>query len=113
MFQDGVEIFERQPKSEVYENSIRVTLPLASKELLLSEDEKRVYCELVGKSLRMSELTAATGFGRTKVLSILRALIDGGTPLSPGLEEGRGILLQDRFCSSLDSLVSIDIEPLK
>ncbi|MCH3925294.1 MAG: AAA family ATPase [Atopobiaceae bacterium] len=81
-------IFERQPKFEVYENSIRVTLPLASRELPISEDERKVYRELVGKSFQMSELTQATGFGRTKVLSILKALIDKGYASVSGT--GRG-----------------------
>lgn len=55
-----------------------MTLPLANRELPISEDERKVYRELVGKSLQMSELTQTTGFGRTKVLSILKALIDKG-----------------------------------
>lgn len=81
-------IFERQPRFEVCENSIRVTLPLANRELPISEDERKVYRELVGKSLQMSELTQTTGFGRTKVLSILKALIDKGH--APVSDTGRG-----------------------
>lgn len=82
-------IFERQPEFEVCENSIRVTLPLASRELPISEDERKVYRELVGKSLQISELTQATGFGKTKVLSILKALIDKGHASVSGT--GRGM----------------------
>ncbi len=82
-------IFERQPEFEVCENSIRVTLPLASRELPISEDERKVYRELVGKSLQMSELTQATGFGKTTILSILKALIDKGHASVSGT--GRGM----------------------
>lgn len=65
-----------------------MTLPLASRELPISEDERKVYRELVGKSFQMSELAQATGFGRTKVLSILKALIDKGHASVSGA--GRG-----------------------
>ena len=79
---------ERQPKFEVYENSICVTLPVISKEMSLTDDERKVYRELVGRSLRMSEITARTGFGRTKAQAIARALVDRGYVSVSGV--GRG-----------------------
>ena len=79
---------ERQPKFEVYENSVCVTLPVASEETGLSEDERRVYRELVGRSLQMSEITARTGFGRTKAQAIARVLVDKGYASISGT--GRG-----------------------
>lgn len=65
-----------------------VTLLLASRELPISEDERKVYRELVGKSFQMSELAQVTGFGRAKALSILKALIDKGHASVSGT--GRG-----------------------
>ena len=79
---------ERQPQFKVYENSICVTLPLASKEMQLSDDERRVYHELVGRSLQMSELTERTGFGRTKAQGIAKALVERGFASVSGT--GRG-----------------------
>ena len=79
---------ERQPQFEVFENSILVILPLLSEETDLSDDEGRVYRELVGRSLQMSELTERTGFGRTKVQAILGGLVDKGYVFVSG--KGRG-----------------------
>ena len=79
---------ERQPQFKVFENSILVILPLFSEEMNLSDDEGRVYRELVGRSLQMSELTEKTGFGRTKIQEILAGLVDKGYASVSG--RGRG-----------------------
>ena len=79
---------ERQPQFKVFENSILVILPLFREETDLSDDEGRVYRELVGRSLQMSELTERTGFGRTKVQEILEKLINRGYASVSG--RGRG-----------------------
>ena len=85
---DAYRGLERQPKFEVYGNSVCVTLPVAGKETGLSDDERRVYRELVGRSLQMSEITTRTGFGRTKAQAIARALVDKGYASVTGV--GRG-----------------------
>ena len=69
---------ERQPQFKVFENSILVILPLFSEEMDLPDDEGKVYRELVGRSLQMSELTEKTGFGRTKTQEILEGLVEKG-----------------------------------
>lgn len=79
---------ERQPQFKVFENSILVILPLFFEDMALSDDERRVYRELVGKSLQMSELTERTGFGRTKVQTIIKGLVEKGYASVSGT--GRG-----------------------
>ncbi len=79
---------ERQPQFKVFENSILVILPLFSEEMDLPDDEGRVYRELVGRSLQMSELTEKTGFGRTKTQEILEGLVEKGYVFVSG--RGRG-----------------------
>ena len=85
---DAYRGLERQPKFEVYENSICVILPVAGEEMGLTDDERKVYRELVGRSLQMSELTARTGFGRTKAQGIVRRLVEKGYASVTGV--GRG-----------------------
>ena len=63
-------------------------LPLFSEEMDLSDDERRVYRELVGRSLQTSELTERTGFGRTKDQEILEKLVKKGYVSVSG--RGRG-----------------------
>lgn len=72
----------------MFENSILVILPIFSEKMSLSDDEGRVYRELVGRSLQMSELTEKTGFGRTKIQEILAGLVDKGYASVSG--RGRG-----------------------
>lgn len=79
---------EKQPQFKVYENSICVKLPLLVETLPLSDDERKVYRGLFGRSLQMSELTELTGFGRTKVQAILRGLVSKGYASVSG--RGRG-----------------------
>lgn len=85
---DAYRGFEVQPQFKVFENSICVILPVVSREAALSDDERRVYRELVGRSLRMSELTARTGFGRTKAQALAKGLVDKGFVAVSGV--GRG-----------------------
>lgn len=51
---DAYRGYERQPKFEVYKSSVCVTLLVANEEMPLLDDERRVYRELVGRSLQMS-----------------------------------------------------------
>ena len=79
---------ERQPKFEVYENSICVVLPLTRGETPLSDDENKVLQALIGRSLQMSEICTKTGFGRTKAQAIVKGLVEGGYAVVSGT--GRG-----------------------
>ncbi len=69
---------ERQPKFEVYENSICTVLPLTKDSTPLSDDENKVLQALIGRSLQMSEICTKTGFGRTKAQAIVKGLVEGG-----------------------------------
>lgn len=79
---------ERQPKFEVYENSICTVLPLTREAIPLSDDEAKVLRGLIGRSLKMSEICAKTGFGRTKAQALVKGLVEGGYAVVSGT--GRG-----------------------
>ena len=70
---------EVKPRFEVYENSIKVILPVMKKELNLSDDEKLIYESFSGnRRLSSSEVVEYTGFGKTKVVKLLKSLVDEG-----------------------------------
>lgn len=80
---------EVKPRFEVYENSIKVVLPVMKRELNLSDDEKRIYESFSGKrKLSSSEVVEHTGFGRTKTVNLLKSLVDQGLIKVEG--RGRG-----------------------
>jgi ATP-dependent DNA helicase RecG len=80
---------EVNPQYGVFENSIRVTLPVIQKKILLSDDEHLIYQALSGyKRLSSSEIAVATGFGKTKVVSLLKSLTEQGYVIPVG--SGRG-----------------------
>lgn len=70
---------EVKPRFEVYENSIKVILPVMKKGLDLSDDEKLIYQSFSGnRKLSSSEVVEYTGFGKTKVIKLLKSLVDQG-----------------------------------
>lgn len=78
-----------KPKYGVFENSIMVTLPLIQQALSLSDDERLIFQALSPKrKMSSSELAEATGFGKTKVVSLLKALFEQGLINMSG--SGRG-----------------------
>jgi len=80
---------EVNPQYGIFENSIRVTLPVVQRNTLQSEDERLVYQSLSGyKKLSSSEIAAVTGFGKTKVVSLLKSLTGQGFVKPVG--SGRG-----------------------
>ena len=81
---------EVKPQYAVFENSIRVTLPVFQLKNPLSADEKLIYQTLSGrKKMSSSEIAAVTGFGKTKVVSLLKSLTEQGYVKQIG--SGRGI----------------------
>ncbi|MDD7408503.1 MAG: ATP-binding protein [Anaerovoracaceae bacterium] len=65
-----------KPVFDVMDNSIRVILPVIS-DFSLNEDEKMIYSLLSGSGpLSTGEVAAQVPFGRSKVLSILRDLVE-------------------------------------
>lgn len=77
------------PQFGVFDNSIKVTLPLLQLKSSLGKDE-RLICETLSgyKKLSSSEIATATGFGKTKVVNLLKSLIEQGLVKSVGT--GRG-----------------------
>ncbi|MDW7656846.1 MAG: ATP-binding protein [Bacillota bacterium] len=70
---------ENKPLYGIYENSIRVTLPVIQTKTSLNDDERLIYQTLTGsKIMTSSELATKTGFGKTKVVSLLKSLIKQG-----------------------------------
>ena len=67
-----------KPTFEVTDNSIRITLPVVQKQNDLTADEDKVYSLMAGKQLSSSQIVKETGFGKSKVVSILSRLADSG-----------------------------------
>lgn len=79
---------DKKPTFEVYENSIKVILPVTSKSDLTDDEGlvKGVLSKVIPKSI--SEITDLTPFGKSKVTAILKSLIDKGYVSVTG--NGRG-----------------------
>lgn len=67
-----------KPTFEVTDNSIRITLPVIQKQNDLMANENKVYSLLAGKQLSSSQIVKETGFGKSKVVTILNRLADSG-----------------------------------
>jgi len=68
-----------KPVITVYENSIKLSLPVLESELpKLNNDEYSIYSNLVQRSFTSSEVMELTGFGKTKTVRILNSLLKGG-----------------------------------
>ena len=78
-----------KPNFEFHENSITVVLPVMLECYNLTEDEEKVYALLRGKAVASSAIIQATGFGKSKVLGIVKKLISDGYVKSIG--SGRGM----------------------
>ena len=74
-----------KPQFAIFENSITVKLPVVQNKVTsLSPDEQRIYNALRDKELSTSEIVNLVGFGRTKVLNIVRELIENGYVIKVG-----------------------------
>ena len=74
-----------KPQFAIFENSITVKLPVVQNKVTsLSPDEQRIYNALRDKELSTSEIVNLVGFGRTKVLNIVRELIENGYVIKIG-----------------------------
>ena len=67
-----------KPVFETTENTIRIVLPVLRMDNNLSEDEDRIYSLLKGKLLSSSTISAGTGFGKSKTVTILNKLVKEG-----------------------------------
>ena len=80
---------DAKPVYEISDNIIKITLPLVKAHTELSEDENRIFEVLKGKSLSSSNIAELTGFGKTKVVALLKTLVAKGYVQSDG--NGRGV----------------------
>lgn len=68
-----------KPQYGVFDNSIKVTLPVVQLRTSLGADERMIYLALSGsKKLSSTEIATVTGFGKTKVISLLKSLTRQG-----------------------------------
>lgn len=79
---------EKKPIYQITDNSIKITLPVLQKKTDLRKDEAAIFTLLKGRTMSSTELAAASGFGKTKVVSILKRLTAEGYTHSVG--NGRG-----------------------
>lgn len=79
----------KQPQFDIGTESIRICLPLVYLPGSLSHDEEKIYRLLHGKNLSSSAIAAATGYGKTKVIKILKGLTEAGYVYSVG--KGRAV----------------------
>ncbi len=78
-----------QPRFEVTENSISVSLPVYEQDVNLDEDELQGYHALKhGGLMSMSEITAKVSFGRSKAIKIVQSMQKKGILTVRG--NGRG-----------------------
>lgn len=67
-----------KPKFEINENSIRITLPVYNNPTILNKDEKMIVDTLNHRSLSICELSNTTNFSKSKVLYVIKDLINKG-----------------------------------
>ena len=78
-----------QPQFFIYENSIKIVLPVVKKEIQgVSEDANEVYSILQIEPVSSSSVSQKTGFSKNKVLKLLDELIQQGYAVKVG--KGRG-----------------------
>ena len=71
--------YSAKPKFEIYENSIKIVLPVMLSSNHLSDDESKVYRALENEQvLASSDIAKITGFGKNKSIIILKKLVDKG-----------------------------------
>ncbi|OFS85795.1 MULTISPECIES: ATP-binding protein [Oligella] len=70
---------QNQPFFDVSENTVVTILPTVNKTNNFTMDEEKVFDKLAnGFVLSSSEISELTGFGKDKVLSLLKGLIEKG-----------------------------------
>lgn len=79
---------KNKPEFEIFDNSIKVILPILQVQYPLSKDQQKVYLAIKNKDLSSSQIANIVGFGKNKVLKILNELIDKSYAIKIG--RGRG-----------------------
>ena len=80
---------DKKPIFDISDSSIRMILPIIRERNGLTKDENTIFEFLKGRTAASSAIVEATGFGKTKVVSILKKLAAEGYIHSVG--NGRGI----------------------
>lgn len=78
-----------KPVFKISENAIIVVLPVLEQNCNLNNDEARIFNLLQKKEMSSSAIAEQTGFGKNKVLTIVKKLSEKGYVVSLG--KGRGI----------------------
>ncbi len=91
--QDSYRDSKVKPSFFIFENSIKIVLPLISTDMNLEKDEKLVYETISGYEMSRSEVSNITNFGKSKTISILKDLVEQGYIKSTGT--GRGTKYTD------------------
>ena len=77
-----------KPEFTISENAICIVLPVLQEKSSFPPDEQRIYNLLKNREMRNSEIREATGFSKSKTISILNRLVTGGYITVSG--SGRG-----------------------
>lgn len=80
---------EVKPVFKITENSIIVILPVLEQKYNLTDDEAKIFELLKNREMSSSAIAEYTGFGKNKVITILKNLVDKGYVSFSG--QGRGI----------------------
>lgn len=79
----------RKPQYTISDSSIRIDLPTITSENGLTEEENKVFMLLESRLMSSSEIVSESGFGKSKVLAILKRLEAKGFVRTTG--NGRGL----------------------
>ena len=83
---------DAKPLYEIFENSIKITLPTIKLHTELTPDEDKIFSALKNKTLSSSEIADCVGFGKTKVVALLKGMVLKGYVKTLG--NGRGMKYQ-------------------
>lgn len=86
---ESYQLSRQKPIFKISDSAIHVTLPVINENNSLSEDENKVFEAVKGKLAASSLVVKETGFGKSKVVSILNRLVDAGYVQTIG--NGRGL----------------------
>ena len=86
---EAYEASEVKPIFEACEKCIRIVLPVFQEQSNLTKDERKIYSLVKGRVVTSSTLVAETGFGKSKVVTILKKLARKGYIKEQGNGRGR------------------------
>lgn len=84
---------DAKPIYEISENSIKITLPKIKFHTELTKDEDAIFAVLQNKTLSSSEIASLCGFGKTKVVALLKNMVSQGYVKTTGSGRGKKYLV--------------------